>query len=192
MVTQPPLILASASPRRTQLLDQIGIQHEVRPADVVEEAPYPMAPAEYVAYLSDKKARAVAQTDEIILAADTVVSIDGLILEKPLNRLAAKQMLLQLSGRTHHVLTGVTIVMNDHVETFTVTTEVRFAKLSQDWIMRYTETDEPYDKAGGYGIQAVGGLFVEAIAGDYYNVVGLPIHPIAKRLEAFGIKPEFA
>lgn len=192
MLTQPPLILASASPRRTSLLQQIGVNHEVRPADVVEQAPHPMTPAEYVAYLSQKKAHAVARPGEVILAADTVVAIDDLILEKPLDRDAARAMLKRLSGRSHTVLTGVTIVRDEQIETFAVVTKVRFGSLPSDWIERYTATDEPYDKAGGYGIQAIGGVFVEAIEGDYYNVVGLPIHPIAKRLEAFGIKPEFA
>ena len=191
MVTQPHLILASASPRRTELLQQIGIAHAVVPANVVEEAPYPMSPHEYVRHLSQKKARAIT-ADGVILAADTVVAIDDMILEKPANMVEAREMLARLSGRAHEVVTGVTIRFGEKEETFDVTTHVRFGALPDAWIEGYIATTEPYDKAGGYGIQAMGGLFVEAIEGDYYNVVGLPIHEIAKRLAFFEIKPMFA
>lgn len=192
MLTQHHLILASASPRRTELLRQIGVPHTVRPADVLEEAPYPMSSEDYVMYLSQKKARAVAQPGEVILAADTVVSLDHRILEKPADRTAALEMLRLLSGRTHEVVTGVTILMDEREETFTVTTKVRFCTIPESWMLSYVATDEPYDKAGGYGIQGIGGLFVEAIDGDYYNVVGLPINPISRRLDTLGIKPMFA
>jgi septum formation protein len=192
MLTQHHLILASASPRRTELLRQIGVPHTVRPADVLEEAPYPMSSEDYVMYLSQKKARAVAQPGEVILAADTVVSLDHRILEKPADRTAALEMLRLLSGRTHEVVTGVTILTGEREETFTVTTKVRFCTIPESWMLSYVATDEPYDKAGGYGIQGIGGLFVEAIDGDYYNVVGLPINPISRRLDTLGIKPMFA
>lgn len=192
MLTQHHLILASASPRRTELLRQIGVPHTVRPADVLEEAPYPMSSEDYVMYLSQKKARAVAQPGEVILAADTVVSLDHRILEKPADRTAALEMLRLLSGRTHKVVTGVTILTDEREETFTVTTKVRFCTIPESWMLSYVATDEPYDKAGGYGIQGIGGLFVEAIDGDYYNVVGLPINPISRRLDTLGIKPMFA
>ncbi|OAN14852.1 Maf family protein [Exiguobacterium undae] len=192
MLTQHHLILASASPRRTELLRQIGVPHTVRPADVLEEAPYPMSSEDYVMYLSQKKARAVAQPGEVILAADTVVSLDHRILEKPADRTAALEMLRLLSGRTHEVVTGVTILTDEREETFTVTTKVRFCTIPESWMLSYVATDEPYDKAGGYGIQGIGGLFVEAIDGDYYNVVGLPINPISRRLDMLGIKPMFA
>lgn len=192
MLTQHHLILASASPRRTELLRQIGVPHTVRPADVLEEAPYPMSSEDYVMYLSQKKARAVAQPGEVILAADTVVSLDHRILEKPADRTSALEMLRLLSGRTHEVATGVTILTDEREETFTVTTKVRFCTIPESWMLSYVATDEPYDKAGGYGIQGIGGLFVEAIDGDYYNVVGLPINPISRRLDTLGIKPMFA
>lgn len=191
MITQPHLILASASPRRTELLQQIGIPHEVVPANVVEEAPYPMSPREYVRHLSQKKARAIT-ADGVILAADTVVAIDDMILEKPADISEARAMLARLSGRAHEVVTGVTIRFGEKEETFDVTTQVRFGALPDEWMEDYIATNEPYDKAGGYGIQAMGGLFVEAIEGDYYNVVGLPIHEITKRLASFAIKPMFA
>jgi len=191
MITQPHLILASASPRRTELLQQIGIPHEVVPANVDEEAPYPMTPHEYVRHLSQKKARAIT-ADGVILAADTVVAIDDMILEKPADISEARAMLARLSGRAHEVVTGVTIRFGEKEETFDVTTQVRFGALPNEWIEGYIATTEPYDKAGGYGIQAMGGLFVEAIEGDYYNVVGLPIHEITKRLASFKIKPMFA
>lgn len=191
MITHPHLILASASPRRTELLQQIGIPHEVVPANVVEEAPYPMSPREYVRHLSQKKARAIT-ADGVILAADTVVAIDDMILEKPADISEARAMLARLSGRAHEVVTGVTIRFGEKEETFDVTTQVRFGALPDEWMEGYIATNEPYDKAGGYGIQAMGGLFVEAIEGDYYNVVGLPIHEITKRLASFAIKPMFA
>lgn len=191
MITQPHLILASASPRRTELLQQIGIPHEVVPANVVEEAPYPMSPREYVRHLSQKKARAIT-ADGVILAADTVVAIDDMILEKPADISEARAMLARLSGRAHEVVTGMTIRFGEKEETFDVTTQVRFGALPDEWMEDYIATNEPYDKAGGYGIQAMGGLFVEAIEGDYYNVVGLPIHEITKRLASFAIKPMFA
>ncbi|MGX8175999.1 Maf family protein [Exiguobacterium artemiae] len=192
MITQHSLILASASPRRTELLRQIGVPHTIRPADVREEAPHPMTAEEYVRYLSQKKARAVARPGEIVLAADTVVSLDHRILEKPVDREAALEMLRLLSGRTHEVVTGVTIWTVERQETFTVTTKVRFCLIPEKWLLSYVMTNEPYDKAGGYGIQGQGGLFVEAIEGDYYNVVGLPINPISRHLETFGINPMFA
>ena len=101
-------------------------------------------------------------------------------------------MLARLSGRAHEVVTGVTLRFGEKEETFDVTTHVRFGALPDEWIEGYIATNEPYDKAGGYGIQAMGGLFVETIEGDYYNVVGLPIHEITKRLASFEIKPMFA
>ncbi len=128
MITQPHLILASASPRRTELLQQIGIPHEVVPANVVEEAPYPMTPHEYVRHLSQKKARAIT-ADGVILAADTVVAIDDMILEKPADISEARAMLARLSGRAHEVVTGVTIRFGEKEETFDVTTHVRFGAL---------------------------------------------------------------
>lgn len=192
MITQHSLILASASPRRTELLRQIGVPHVIRPADVLEEAPYLMSADEYVMYLSRKKARAVAKSGEIVLAADTVVALDRHILEKPVDQAVALEMLRQLSGRTHEVVTGVTLLQDEREETFTITTKVRFCDIPESWMLAYVATEEPYDKAGGYGIQGKGGLFVEAIDGDYYNVVGLPINPISRRLETFGIKPMFA
>jgi len=150
-----------------------------------------MSPHEYVRHLSQKKARAI-MTDGVILAADTVVAIDDMILEKPADISEARAMLARLSGRAHEVVTGVTIRFGEKEETFDVTTHVRFGSLPDEWMEGYIATNEPYDKAGGYGIQAMGGLFVEAIEGDYYNVVGLPIHEITKRLASFEIKPMFA
>lgn len=150
-----------------------------------------MSPHEYVRYLSQKKARAIT-IDGVILAADTVVAIDDMILEKPADSSEARAMLARLSGRAHEVVTGVTIRFGEKEETFDVTTHVRFGALLNEWIEGYIATNEPYDKAGGYGIQAMGGLFVEAIEGDYYNVVGLPIHEITKHLASFKIKPMFA
>lgn len=191
MVTQPRLVLASASPRRTALLTQIGIPHEVVPASIEEAAPYVMTPTEYVTYLSEEKAKTVFD-GTLVLAADTVVAIDEHILEKPADEEDARRMLALLSGRTHFVITGVTLMDQGRTETFAVTTKVRFGELPAAWVDQYVKTSEPYDKAGGYGIQSLGGLFVEAIDGDYYNVVGLPIHPVARHLESFGIHPVFA
>lgn len=189
------LVLASASPRRRKLLEQLGIPFEVVPADVPEEIPVDASSAEgCAATLALRKARSIADQpgfpDAIVLAADTVVAVyesgSVRILGKPGSAEEARAMLRNLSGRTHAVHTGVALAgaawSRPAVEV--VTTEVRFRPLSPAEIDAYVATGEPYDKAGGYGIQGGAAAFVEHIRGDYYNVVGLPLARVRELLSS--------
>ena len=170
------LVLASQSPRRRFLLQGLGCDLTVRPADI-DETPQPAELAEdYVRRLASEKACACdASTEEIVIAADTVVVLDGLILGKPRDEAEAKAMLERLSGITHQVLSGVAVRHGDISLTGVEVTEVRFRNLSVSEIDAYVATGEPLDKAGAYGIQGHGGALVADIHGDYPSVVGLPI-----------------
>jgi septum formation protein len=176
------LILASASPRRLELLRAGGIHAEVRPADV-DESVHAGEPAEvYACRLAREKALAVSPgvPDGFVLGGDTVVVVDGLILGKPSNALDAARMLRLLSGRRHDVITGVALVTPDrpsgrHVDSRAETTAVEFARLSEREIEWYVASGEPIDKAGGYAIQGLASRFVTRVEGSYTNVVGLPI-----------------
>ena len=184
------LILASQSPRRRQLLEQMGLTFEVKTA-CIDETMDPAKPlAEEIARLSRRKAEAVQaglSPDAVIVAADTMVCIDGQRLGKPHSTEEAAAMLRQLSGRSHTVLSGVCVLCADRVETFTQQTDITFRPLSETEIAAYVATGEPMDKAGAYGIQGMGGLFVSSLNGDYYNVMGLPICPLAEVLRRFGV-----
>lgn len=177
------IILASKSPRRKELLSLIISDFEIKAADVDEALPNGMAPKKAVEYLSEIKAMPFANNTDTVIGADTVVAIDNKILGKPKNRDDAFNMLRTLSGRTHSVFTGVTIITPDSQETFSVQTKVKFFDLSDEEINSYLDTDEPYDKAGAYGIQGKGALLVESIEGDYFNVVGLPVSRLNKKLK---------
>ena len=144
-------------------------------------------PEEAVKELSRQKAREVAaRTDgDVVIGADTVVAIGNKILGKPKDKNDAFLMLKSLSGKEHSVFTGVTIIKNDKTETFSVQTKVKYFELSDDEINKYISTNEPFDKAGAYGIQGKGSLLVEKIDGDFFNVVGLPISILARKLENF-------
>ena len=180
------LILASASPRRAELLTSAGIAFEVHPAEI-DETPLPgESPEELVRRLSNLKAKAVASQypGQTILAADTVVEHDGEILCKPATAENATEMLQALSGDVHEVMTGFTICFPDgKVETELVITEVEFRELSAEDIQLYVESGEPMDKAGAYGIQAGAAGFVKEIRGSYTNVVGLPLAEVIAGLE---------
>lgn len=178
------MILASQSPRRKELLGYISKEFEIRVSDIDETLPYDMSPKDAVEYLSRIKAEPFNGCDDIIIGADTVVSIDGKILGKPENKDNAKQMLSTLSGREHSVFTGVTIIANGNIMTFSVETKVKFFPLSDEDIEWYVSTGEPMDKAGAYGIQGLGSLLVESINGDYFNVVGLPISKVNQVLKS--------
>ncbi len=177
------LVLASGSPRRSELLRSVGLEFEVIPADIDESVRPGESPSEYVARLSREKAAAVADGlagEVIIVAADTTVDIDGRILEKPLDDADARRMLGSLSGRTHLVHTGVTVSRfrlpgSPGTETQVVETVVRFVELTDDAIEWYLGTGEHLDKAGAYGIQGAAGAFVERIEGSITNVIGLPL-----------------
>ena len=176
-----PFVLASGSPRRRRLLEQLGLSFEVRVPDVDETPPPDATPQDVVLKLALDKAERVAESvpGALILAADTVVFLDGDLLNKPTDEADARRMLRLLSGQTHTVCTGIAIIhaASDRCVTAAVDTRVTFGNLDDDEIARYVSTGSPMDKAGGYGIQDdYGALFVSRIDGDYYNVVGLPLH----------------
>ena len=184
------LILASGSPRRRQLLEQLGLTFTVRSSDVDESVSPGLTPAQVVESLSARKGEAVAQLSQpgdLILSADTVVALEGAILGKPRSREEAAAMLSALSGRTHQVYTGVTLLQDGRRLTGHEVTAVTFRPLSPEEIAAYVSTGEPMDKAGAYGIQGLGGLLVAGIQGDYHNVVGLPVCRLGRMLLDFGV-----
>lgn len=184
------LILASQSPRRAELLRQMGLSFEVRPSNTEEVTEPGLTPHEEVVSLSLRKARAVygSLTEEaVVLSADTVVVLDDNILGKPRDEEDAKRMLTALSGRSHLVLTGVTVMGPGGTQTHCEETTVTFRSLSEGEIDAYIASFEPMDKAGAYGIQGFGGLFVSHLAGDYFNVVGLPVCAAGQMLRKAGI-----
>ena len=185
------IILASGSPRRRELLERMGIEEfDIITSDVDETLDDDLPPAEQVERLSRRKADAVATDvtpDDLVIAADTVVALDGTVLGKPVDEEDAFRMLSALSGVRHHVYTGVTVRMGDRVLTRHEVTSVDFRALELDEVEQYIATGECMDKAGAYGIQGYGCLLVEGIVGDYYNVMGLPVALLAQMLKQFGV-----
>lgn len=179
------LILASQSPRRQELLKYITTEFEVKVSDVDESLPEGISPKDAVLYLSRIKAEPFKNENDIIIGADTVVAISNTILGKPKDKEDAKAMLKLLSGKSHSVFTGVSVISKDKAESFAVETRVKFFNLSDEEIEGYISTGEPMDKAGAYGIQGFGSLLVEGIDGDYFNVVGLPISKLNRVLKEF-------
>ena len=179
------LILASGSPRRRRLLAELGLDFEVRPVELDESTQDGEDPTSYVERLAQLKATAAARADELVLAADTTVVIDGGLLGKPADPEEARAMLRRLADRQHRVLTGVAVydVGTEHLEAATESSLVRISPLSEADIDWYVATGEPLDKAGAYAIQGLGSLFVESVEGNYSNVVGLPL-PLTRRLVA--------
>ena len=170
------LILASASPRRKELLGLFHIPFEIRVADIDETMDPRKKPYDEVARVSASKALAVCRDrEDVVIAADTIVVCQGKVLGKPHSEAEAREMLRLLSGRDHQVMTGVTVVRGDRVETFTEVTDLHFRLLSEKEIAAYVATGEPMDKAGSYGIQGGAALFCTHMVGDYYNVMGLPV-----------------
>ena len=170
------LILASASPRRKELLSLFGIPFEIRVADIDETMDPEKSPFEEVARVSCCKAMAVpAQDTDVVIAADTIVVCEGKVLGKPKTEEEAARMLRLLSGRDHQVMTGCTVRQGSKTRTFTDVTDLHFRVLSDREIARYVASGEPMDKAGAYGIQGGAALFCEKMQGDYYNVMGLPV-----------------
>ncbi|MCH5252978.1 MAG: septum formation protein Maf [Lachnospiraceae bacterium] len=180
-------ILASQSPRRRELFAMLDLPFEILVSDT-EEVITSSEPAEVTEELSRQKAEAVAgKVDKgIIIGADTVVSVEEKILGKPADRDEAFQMIQSLQGRSHMVYTGVTILVKENgkreSKTFSVGTKVHVAVMGGEEIRAYISTEEPYDKAGGYGIQGIFGKYIEGIEGDYFNVVGLPVHRLYEEL----------
>lgn len=185
------IILASNSPRRKELLAGLGIDYKVRVVDDVDES-FPkdeLSPDEVPLYLASKKAQAncaIMEDNDLIITADTVVISDKEVLGKPSDKEEATKMLLKLSGRTHHVVTGVCLTSKDQQRRFKVSTDVTFKKLTTEEIDYYINTYHPYDKAGAYGIQEwIGYIGVTELSGSYFNVMGLPIQRIYMELQNF-------
>lgn len=183
------LILASASPRRRELMEHIGLRFQTIPARGPERAPGGLGPGETAAALSLAKASeiAAAHPDALVVGADTVVEIDGDILGKPRDEADADRMLRRLSGRVHSVFTGVTVIRGGTRLTRYERTKVRFRPLTDREIAAYIATGEPMDKAGAYGYQGLAGLFVERIEGDYFNVIGLPLCLLGRMMAEVGV-----
>ena len=170
------IILASASPRRKELLGLFHVPFEIRVADIDEAMDLSKAPYDEVARVSRLKALAVPrENDDTVIAADTIVVCEGRVLGKPKNEADAKSMLRLLSGREHQVMTGVTVLCGERLLSHTEVTDIHFRDLTEKEIARYVASGEPMDKAGSYGIQGGAALFVERMHGDYYNVMGLPV-----------------
>lgn len=184
------LILASASPRRKELMGLFRHPFIVRAADIDETMNPDAAPFDEVGRVSRAKALATArESDDVVVAADTIVVCEGKVLGKPHSEEEAAAMLRLLSGREHQVMTGMTVLRGDRAETVTEVTGVRFRALTEREIRAYVATGEPMDKAGSYGIQGGGALFCEGLNGDYYNVMGLPVCRLGQMLRA--IVPEW-
>ena len=178
------LILASASPRRKELLGLFHIPFIIRVADIDEAMDMAKAPFDEVARVSRRKALAVPREDgDVVIAADTIVVCQGRVLGKPHNEEEAKEMLRLLSGRDHQVMTGCTVLKGERCETFTEVTDLHFRPLRETEIAKYVASGEPMDKAGSYGIQGGAALFCERMVGDYYNVMGLPVCRLGQVLQ---------
>lgn len=186
------IILASNSPRRKQLLEQLGLKFSVRVLpDIDETWPDHLRGEDIVRHISTKKAEAYRPTlaaGGLVITADTSVMLRGKVLGKPADKAEAKRMLAFLAGKTHKVMTGVTVMTRERTETIVVTTKVTFAPLSEHEIDYYVERFNPIDKAGAYGIQEwIGMVAVERIEGSYWNVIGLPVQQLYRLLKKFGI-----
>jgi septum formation protein len=186
-------ILASASPRRRELLASIGLTFDVIPSHVPEVRGEGESPEEYVARLSREKAEAIASghPSDWVIAADTTVLLGEELLEKPLDEADARRMLATIAGRTHIVYTGVTLQNLSHAwrETRIAESEVRMLPLSSEDIAWYVKTGEPLDKAGAYAVQGIGAMFIDSIHGSYTNVVGLPLATLFQMLRKAGLDP---
>ena len=185
------VVLASQSPRRRELLGQMGFtDFVIRPAKGEEVVDPDLLPDKLVEELSRQKCEEVAAAsgaDDLVIAADTVVAIDGTVLGKPRSEQDAFAMLSRLSGRHHTVYTGVTVRRGEQILTAHEATRVHFRPLTQEEIEAYISTGEPMDKAGSYGVQGKGALLVEKLNGDFFNVMGLPVLRLSRMLAGFGI-----
>ena len=191
-MTGPRLILASASPRRSQLLSQIGVEHIVSAQDIDESVRADESPHAYVQRMADEKAAAAlaagSEVGDLVLASDTSVVADDLILGKPASEDEAVSMLLSLADREHEVITAVTVANAERWQNAISVSRVRFRAISEEEARSYWRSGEPSDKAGGYAIQGIGAIFVESISGSYSGVMGLPLFETAQLLNAFGMQ----
>lgn len=183
-------IVASASPRRKELLSMAGYEFEIIPSDADETLPENTGAYEAVRELSKRKALSVWEEnpDAVVLGCDTVIALDNIILGKPETEEEAEKMLSVLSGKEHYVYSGVCITDGEKTRQFVGSARVKFYELSEDAIKSYIATREPMDKAGSYGIQGIGSVLVEKIEGDYFTIVGLPLAETARVLKDFGIE----
>ena len=187
-----PLILASASPRRKELLANLGLNIKIKVSQVDETMEEDIPPAQQVEKLAERKAAAVASetAEGLVIGADTLVVLAGKPLGKPANRQEAVQMINELQGKSHEVLTGLAVVdaaTGQSVVTHQ-TTAVHFKPMTREQVERYVSTGEPYDKAGAYAVQGKASIFIESIQGCYFNVVGLPVSKLADALRVFGVE----
>ena len=192
-MTAPRVILASASPRRRELLTLIGIAHDVQPAGIDESLLPGETPVGHSERLARAKAHTIAEHERhaVVIAADTIVVLDGDILGKPRDRVEAATMLLRLSGRTHMVYTAIAVARDAVTESAVEQVAVTFRALSDDEIIQYIDTGEPMDKAGAYGIQGFGATIVERVDGDYFSVMGLGLRRLVALLAAVGVTYHF-
>lgn len=191
------VILGSSSPRRAELLRQIGvdftvvqpeIDESVMESELAQSYVQRMAKSKYLSVQQDLlKGKSTVDQQDIVLCADTIVVLEGAIMGKPIDKEDSVSMLERLSGREHSVITGVTVGQNNHFISFLVETIVKFRILKKEECLAYWSTGEPQDKAGGYGIQGIGSMFIQSISGSYSNVVGLPLMETAQALEKLGI-----
>lgn len=184
------IVLASNSPRRKELLQRMGVNFKVRTLFGIDESyPDSLRGEDIVRYISRNKAQAYRSSmapNELLITADTIVYVEGEVMGKPKTAEQAKEMLHKLSGKSHQVITGVTIVMADRTEDFGVTSQVKFAEITDEEINFYVDNYLPFDKAGAYGIQEwIGIVAVEEIKGSYFNVVGLPVQRLYQKLKTF-------
>jgi septum formation protein len=187
-----PVVLASSSPRRKELLEKIGLKFTVDPVDIDEKLPLNHDPLRLAKSISLKKALAASSRHPgaLVIAADTFGVIDGKLLGKPADKAQAVAMLEEMSGNCHRVITGFTVIdgVTGRTVSRAVQTMVYFRNLSSSEITEYVNTGEPLDKAGAYAIQGLGALLVDRIDGDYYNVIGLPLSALAVELRKFGVR----
>jgi len=185
-MTTVRLVLASASPRRADILRQLGLDPEIRPADVDESYLPGETPSEHVERLARAKAEAVQEVGALVVGGDTVVLDGGRVLAKPLDAEDAVAMLRALAGKTHEVLSGIALSGDHGTVSTVVSTSVRMSEYDEAFARAYVDTGEPLDKAGAYGIQGQGAALVEAIEGDYYSVVGFPVGAFLRLIEQAG------
>jgi septum formation protein len=189
----PPLVLASQSPRRAELIGRLGLKPEIAPADLDERYLAGETPEVHAERLAREKALAIAaaRPDALVVGSDTIVVVDGDVLGKPSDAAHAVEMLMRLSGREHEVCTGVAVAHRGQVESGLERVRVRFRRLDRSAAEAYVATGEPMDKAGAYGIQGFGSALVEGIVGDYFAVMGLPVVRMLGLIERFGWRYEF-
>jgi len=190
-MTHPRVVLASASPRRRELLALVGIEHDVRPANIDETYLPGETPREHAERLAREKASALELPDAVTIGSDTIVVVDGDVLGKPRDREHAHAMLRRLSGRSHVVMTAVAVRWQGNLVSGLEEVGVTFRMLTDDEIDRYVATGEPMDKAGAYGIQGYGATIVERVEGDYFAVMGLALNLLLRLLRASGLRYDF-